>query len=87
MPRTAINPELVELPEDSDDDFPPAHRILPKVAQPAPKVAGSRRRNVIDAKGKGKQRADAPAKTSKRKAGNMEENLKRRSDVEVVPPG
>jgi hypothetical protein len=55
------------LPDNDDEDFPPPHQILPRVAQPAPKVGRARR---SESKGKGKQCAHEPppAKGGKRKA-------------------
>ena len=57
------------LPDDNDDDFPPPHKILPRVARATSKIAGARR-PAADPKGKGKQQATdkAPAKSTKRKA-------------------
>lgn len=61
-----IDLALCPLPDDDDNNFPPPHMILPKIARPASKVAGSRRATV-DIKGKG--RADASSsKGTKRKA-------------------
>ncbi|CAA7260817.1 unnamed protein product [Cyclocybe aegerita] len=70
--QPAIDPALLPLPEDDDDDFPPAHKLLPKIAKPASKVAGSRR--PAPSKGKGKQKADTPATVSKRKAAGHADN-------------
>ncbi|CAA7271082.1 unnamed protein product [Cyclocybe aegerita] len=63
---------LLPLPEDDDDDFPPTHKLLPKIAKPASKVAGSR--CPAPSKGKGKQKADTPATVSKRKAAGHADN-------------
>ncbi|KAJ7575230.1 hypothetical protein C8J56DRAFT_1007765 [Mycena floridula] len=52
-----LDPASVPLPLDDDDDFPSANDILPGVAQPTQKVAGSRRSNP-DPKGKGKEKHD-----------------------------
>ncbi|CAA7263074.1 unnamed protein product [Cyclocybe aegerita] len=70
--QPAIDPALLPLPEDDDDDFPPAHKLLPKIAKPASKVAGSR--HPAPSKGKGKQKADTPATVSKRKAAGHADN-------------
>ncbi|KAF9019861.1 hypothetical protein BDZ89DRAFT_1206543 [Hymenopellis radicata] len=51
---STVDPALMPLPNDKDDDFPPPHKIAASIAQPAAKIAGSRR---SDPKGKGKQRA------------------------------
>ena len=60
-----VDPTLVQLSDDNDEDFPPAHMILPKVAWPAVKVAGSRRTSAPDVTGKGKAEASVPLKGPK----------------------
>ncbi|CAA7266075.1 unnamed protein product [Cyclocybe aegerita] len=70
--QPAIDPALLPLPEDDNDDFPPAHKLLPKIAKPASKVAGSR--CPAPSKGKGKQKADTPATVSKWKAAGHADN-------------
>jgi hypothetical protein len=63
MPDPAIlDPALFALPEDKDDDFPPPHLILMKVAKPAVKTAGSRRCSSTDVKGKNKALTPGPSK-------------------------
>ncbi|KAJ3718776.1 hypothetical protein C8R42DRAFT_723297 [Lentinula raphanica] len=64
----AINPADIPLPQDGENDFPPANKILPKVVCPALKVAGARR---VDTKGKGKAKAleDDEGSNRKRKRG------------------
>ncbi len=55
-----LDPAHVPLPEDREEDFPPANKLLPTVARPAAKVAGSRHSDP-----KGKRRADgSPAPSS-----------------------
>ncbi|EDR02255.1 uncharacterized protein LACBIDRAFT_332618 [Laccaria bicolor S238N-H82] len=66
-----IDPALISLPNDGPDDFPPPSRILPRIAHPASKIAGSRRPLTS---AKGKQRAVDPipvAGSSKRKGSVM----------------
>ena len=63
-----MDPSLITpLPEDDDDDFPPAHKLLATLAKPASKVAGSRR-PALSAKAKGKQK-EVDSQNSKRKHG------------------
>jgi hypothetical protein len=61
-----LDPTLVQLPNDNDEDFPPVHMILPKIARPAIKIAGSRQKYVLDVKGKGKAEASVSLKGTKR---------------------
>jgi hypothetical protein len=68
MPDPAVlDPALFALPEDKDDDFPPSHLILAKVAKPAVKTAGSRHRSSINVKGKNKAPTPGPSKGIKRR--------------------
>lgn len=55
--RMVIDPALVSLPDDEEEDFPSVKSLLRQKARPAAKVAGSRRSSVADPKGKGKARA------------------------------
>ena len=53
MPHTAIDPTLLPLPDDDDnEDFPDFQSLLKQAAKPATKVAGSRRPS---SKAQGKQ--------------------------------
>ena len=55
MPRTAIDPTLLPLPDDDDNEyFPDFQSLLKQAAKPATKVAGSRR---LSSKARDKQRA------------------------------
>jgi hypothetical protein len=50
-----FNPALATpLPADDDNDFPPSHKILEKLARLSTKVAGAHR-SIPEPKGKGKQ--------------------------------
>ena len=78
-----IDPALqTPLPDDNDNDFPPAHQILTSIACPATKVAGSRRVVHPNPKGKGKQREVVPPiRENKRTASHVpseEPDAKRR---------
>jgi hypothetical protein len=53
-PAAVVDPTLFPLPEENDDDFPPPHVRLAKIAKPAVKTAGSRRPSSVDIKGKSK---------------------------------
>jgi hypothetical protein len=44
----------IPLPIDNDDDFPPSHKMLKRVACPSGKIAGAQR-PLPELKGKGKQ--------------------------------
>ncbi|KAF6752144.1 hypothetical protein DFP72DRAFT_465184 [Ephemerocybe angulata] len=61
----------VQLPADSDSDFPPPHVLAKSIAQPASKIAGSRRPGraaANDVKGKGVALSPEPKGKGKRKA-------------------
>lgn len=57
-----MDPSQVRLPDDNENDFPPAHVLLKNMAEPASRVAGCRH---SDSKGKGKRRsASSPIPSS-----------------------
>lgn len=61
----------MQLPADSDSDFPPPHVLAKSIAQPASKIAGSRRPGraaANDVKGKGVALSPEPKGKGKRKA-------------------
>ncbi|KAK0435371.1 hypothetical protein EV421DRAFT_1986936 [Armillaria borealis] len=81
-----VDPAHVPLPEDREDDFPPASKLLPTVARPAAKVAGSRHSDP-----KGKQQADgSPAPSSlklvKKQKSSDEENIPVKKNTAAVQP-
>lgn len=81
--RAVIDPALINLPVDNDEDFPSVRDLLREKARPATKVAGSRRSLTADAKGKGKARAaesTRATKGTKRKAPALSR------DVDVKKP-
>ena len=68
-----LDPALVQLPNDDDEDFPPVHMILPKIAQPATKIVGSRQKSILGVKGKGMAEASVPLKGTKHGASTASE--------------
>jgi hypothetical protein len=65
----------VPLPEDNDDDFPPADQILHQVARPASRVAGS---HCADPKGKGKGKAKATDQNAAESSKKVPTGVKRK---------